>query len=157
MSGTPEPGKLVDDNERQRDAIHIALAPVRAAERLLPGQHVGLVDPDDPNLVAPAETNIGIVDPFLTDVIEAGQRFWLFLHSDDEEDPWESSISYATLLEFGRSAVEEDNFFFSCGSNMTMCDELRSNCEDFWKNWSIITGIPVPAKALLETSFSCAC
>ncbi len=36
-------GQLIEDGERRRDAIHVAIAPVTAAQRLVPGQHVGLV------------------------------------------------------------------------------------------------------------------
>jgi len=33
-------------------------------------------------LVGPTERNIGIVDPFLTEDVEPGQRFWMFLYPD---------------------------------------------------------------------------
>src|SRR3954452_13144798 len=62
----------------------------------------------------------------------------------EETDEW--VIDYATLLELGREAVagaEKDWFGFSCGNNMGMCDALRDNAGEFWKNWSIVTGIPV--------------
>lgn len=60
-----------------RDAIHIAVAPMVAMERLWPGQHIGLVD-------GGASTNvterIGIVDPFLREPIFPGTRFYMFLY-----------------------------------------------------------------------------
>src|ERR1700731_2150845 len=40
---TPALGKLVEGDQR-RDAIHVAVAPVVAARRLCPGQHVGLLE-----------------------------------------------------------------------------------------------------------------
>ncbi|QJW94216.1 TIGR02996 domain-containing protein [Frigoriglobus tundricola] len=77
----------------------------------------------------------------------------------DEQDTEEWFISYETLLELGREAVERDGreLWFSCGNNMGMCDALRSECGPFWKNWSIVTGVPVPPDAEARSSFSCAC
>lgn len=73
-------GRLIDDGERRRDAIHIAVAPVTAAVRLAPGQHVGLVEIGNLELVGPCDDNIGVVDPFLSAEVAAGERFWLFLY-----------------------------------------------------------------------------
>jgi uncharacterized protein (TIGR02996 family) len=78
----------------------------------------------------------------------------------DEQDPDEWFISYETLLELGQEAIERgsrDGYWFSCGNNMAMCDALRENCGEFWKNWSIVTGIPVPPDAEEKSGFSCAC
>lgn len=61
-----------------RDAIHIAVEPVKAAVTLYPGQHVG-TDAD-----GNANTNgvelLGIVDPFLTGPVYPGQPFWLLVY-----------------------------------------------------------------------------
>lgn len=73
-------GHLIEDGERRRDAIHIAVAPVTASCRLSPGEHVGLVERESAELVGPCENNIGIVDPYLTADVEPGQRFWLLLY-----------------------------------------------------------------------------
>ncbi len=73
-------GKLIDDGDRRRDAIHIAVAPVMAAQRLAPGQHVGLVEEANLERVGPCDHTIGIVDPFLSKEVQPGQWFWLFLY-----------------------------------------------------------------------------
>jgi hypothetical protein len=80
MNDGPQPGRIIEDGERRRDAIHIALAPVTAAQRLTPGEHVGLIEAGNVELVGPCDDNIGIVDPFLVEDVEPGQRFWLFLY-----------------------------------------------------------------------------
>jgi hypothetical protein len=73
-------GRLIENGERRRDAVHIAIAPATAALRLAPGQHVGLVEAGNSELVGPCDENIGIVDPFLAQEVEPGQKFWLFLY-----------------------------------------------------------------------------
>lgn len=80
MDTSPQLGRLIDDGDRRRDAVHIAVAPVTAAVRLAPGQHVGLVEAGNVELVGPCDENIGLVDPFLASGVEAGERFWLFLY-----------------------------------------------------------------------------
>lgn len=77
-----QPGRLIQDGDRRRDAIHMAVAPVTATVRLAPGQHVGLVDLDNVERVGPTDSPLGIVDPFLREEVEPGQRFWLFLYPD---------------------------------------------------------------------------
>lgn len=255
MSNTPQPGRLIEQNEVQRDAIHVALAPATAAVRLTPGQHVGLIRSDDPNFVGPTDRNIGIVDPFLTANVEAGQRFWLFLypnsvtglrhiwthpaytavaaniradeneeqsseplsssrslredflealaeneddvdtrmvfadwldekgehdeaerhrkwpaskkwlldfvvknnHDEDKEDPYETQITYDSLMEFAMRAIVEDDFWFSCGSNMTMYEALYENINEFWANACVILGVDIPVDAAEKSTFKCAC
>ncbi len=76
---TLEIGKLITKPEG-KDAIHIAVAPVIANRELKPGQHVGLLKGSSTKVSSAAETLIGIVDPFLTQNVEKGKQFWLFLY-----------------------------------------------------------------------------
>jgi hypothetical protein len=76
----PQLGKLIEDGDRRRDAIHVAVAPVTAAVHLVPGEHVGFVEAGNLEVVGPSECNIGVVDPFLKNDVEPGQRFWLFIY-----------------------------------------------------------------------------
>lgn len=75
-------GALIED-EQERDAIHIAVAPVTAGERLHPGEHIGFLKEDNKELVGYfAKTHLGVVDPYLKEdtIIELGQKFWMFLY-----------------------------------------------------------------------------
>ena len=63
--------------EQQKDAVHIAVAPVTAGLRLHPGDHV-TVGAD--GVAYYAEKTIGVVDPFCLETIQKGQQFWLFLY-----------------------------------------------------------------------------
>jgi uncharacterized protein (TIGR02996 family) len=76
------------------------------------------------------------------------------------DDPDEYPIPYKELLERARGAVEEtdaEELWFHCGRNETMCDALRANRREFWKNWSIVTGVPVSEEKVDSSGFSCAC
>ena len=82
MSDVTKVGTTIGENE-QRDAIHIAVAPCRAAygETLYPGQHVGFRQMGETEVVSGrAAKKIGIVDPFLTHSVPEQTRFWVFLY-----------------------------------------------------------------------------
>lgn len=74
----PNVGHLIAHPE-QKDAIHMAIAPVIAGEDILPGTHIGLLADGRASTRCVGNT-IGVADPFLFNVIRAGQRFWLFLY-----------------------------------------------------------------------------
>lgn len=76
MSNIIPLGKLAK-SDAGRDAIHIAVAPVIAAEVLSPGEHVGI---DADGLASPKATLIGIVDPYLMRAVKVGERFYLCLY-----------------------------------------------------------------------------
>lgn len=61
-----------------RDAIHLAVEPVVAGMSLVAGEHVGLVD--GKAFSSPHVKTLGIVDPFLTESVREGQKFWLVLY-----------------------------------------------------------------------------
>jgi hypothetical protein len=59
----PNIGQIID-GQAHRDAIHVAIAPMTAIRRMQPGERLAN----------------GIVDPFLKEPVEPGQRYWLFLY-----------------------------------------------------------------------------
>ena len=70
-------GQLITTTQN-RDAVHVAVAPVTAGNALTPGQHVGL----SKDGVASGEKTpwVGVVDPFLKNFVHKDQKFWLFLY-----------------------------------------------------------------------------
>lgn len=69
-------GKLVQGNP-ERDAVHIAVVAVEADGPLSAGMRVGFKDNGRVGRL-PQEV-IGVVDPFLTESVYEGDKFWLFL------------------------------------------------------------------------------
>ena len=93
-------------------------------------------------------------------------KAWLvkFCEANDppEDDPEEWHITYKELIELGREGVQSvdkktGEFGFSCGDNMDMMDALFENRKEFWENWSIVTGIPLPPDYETKSGFYCAC
>lgn len=68
-------GTIIDETAG-RDAIHLAVEPVTSQFALHPGQDVGLVD----GKAVPRKPFVGIVDPFLSETVEPGQKFWLVVY-----------------------------------------------------------------------------
>lgn len=81
MDKTPKLGSLITE-EQQRDAVHIAVAPVIAGMEMYPGEHIGFTDDGDAyTVVTNAKKHIGIVDPFLQGKrIAKGEQFYMFLY-----------------------------------------------------------------------------
>jgi len=79
MSDVTKLGALIDATA-QRDAVHIAVAPVVAAFRLAPGDAIGLEAGSTDRATDRTAHPIGIVDPFLKADVEPGERFWMFLY-----------------------------------------------------------------------------
>ncbi len=84
MSETVKTLGTIIDADQQRDAIHVAVAPVICgAGELRPGMHVGFCEAGDHERVTAHPYDgvmVGIVDPFLTVAVQKGERFWLFLY-----------------------------------------------------------------------------
>jgi hypothetical protein len=70
-------GTIIGPDEK-RDAIHLAVYPVEAGERLGPGTDVLLED--GRAWRAYDNDGVGIVDPFLDGTVVPGERFWLVVY-----------------------------------------------------------------------------
>ena len=71
-------GTFIDEYQK-RDAIHLAVEPVIAGERLWPGADIRLRD-GKAYRCENQELAVGIVDPFLPHDADPGQRFWLVVY-----------------------------------------------------------------------------
>lgn len=163
----------------QRDAIHIALAPMVAARQLIPGQHIDHGDTELELLQVP----VGIVDPFLTKPVEPGQRFWLFLlpntvigmrHLWEHPafDPPSMSLSeawirdfaaripldYAILMDGALKWVWSQEHGSRWGEYLVLGGLLEGEVvpDEFWPHFERVTGKQV-AEAHRGSFFSCSC
>ena len=80
MSGDIGIGELITlDAVKYRDAIHVAVIPVVATEKLAPGEHVSITANGQAIGVAIGD-GIAIIDPFLRAAVKTGQRCFAFLY-----------------------------------------------------------------------------
>lgn len=77
MDKVPQLGQVISEGQK-RDAIHIAIAPVVAGEKLRPGQRIGFTGKDN-QVGIDSKSIIGIVDPFLSKSINKGEYFYMLL------------------------------------------------------------------------------
>lgn len=182
MSDNIKLGQLLDGTE-ERDAIHVAIVPVIANERLKPGEKVALAVGSQ-ELVYKSKFPIGIIDPFLEDVVERGQRCYLCLYpntvtgmrhhwrhpafSEKHESDIKKDDKYIRIL---KNAAEEGdmgyNFFLDCLSRHAEDENYYKNMgtneaysnitgwDEIWEAWGKVTGKPVPEDRYHP--FSCSC
>jgi len=81
-SNVPKFGRLVFDSNAKRDAVHMAVVPVYAGEDLKPGQKVSVHGRVAYRADGDTVQGVGVVDPFLNQVVSQGDRFWLILNQD---------------------------------------------------------------------------
>jgi uncharacterized protein (TIGR02996 family) len=56
-----------------------------------------------------------------------------------------AKVCYERLLEFGRQvAAEESSSYRVYLDNEALWDALQTHSQEFWKNWSIVTCMPLP-------------
>lgn len=65
--------------EQHKDAIHVAVVPVTAAQIMEPGTHFGIRYGKAVPMRDKSE-RVGVVDPFLLEPVMSGQQFWGFLY-----------------------------------------------------------------------------
>jgi uncharacterized protein (TIGR02996 family) len=77
-----------------------------------------------------------------------------------ENPSWqETFVSYEQILNLGRQAIHEveakGEFQIACAYNFRMSDALNASGRVFWKNWSVVTGIPLPPDMEAKGRFEC--
>ena len=175
----------IHDRDEHRDAIHIAVLPVEAGERLKPGEHV-----DVTRGVATGTTvgnGIGIVDPYLEDHVNSGQRFWLFLYprtitslrhvwthpelpdepavalapigAKAEAEAWLREHAEACDVSYSRLMDAAETWLEHGDYELTTesgRDAGYTDAEGFWTRYELVTGKSVP-KDKRESFFTCSC
>lgn len=65
----------------ERDAVHVAVVAMEASEQLRPGQYVNFMGDSQYPTAIPCTSKdaVGIVDPFSTQMMEAGHAVWVCL------------------------------------------------------------------------------
>lgn len=161
-----------------RDAIHLAVEPVIAAEDLYPGQHVGL---GKNGATTNGVKKLGIVDPFILGMIPKGKMFWLIVYprtitslrhvwehpdftetSQELTDIEKSKIwinSFADRIQQHPSSLMDaaDVWFFSQDYTYDNSETYKDHYDEFpefWKHYEIVTGRK-PKEA--ESFFTCSC
>lgn len=174
-------GRLIT-TPQHKDATHVALAPITAGEKLRPGEHV--LARTDGVAVKPSsmEEAVGIVDPFLREPVQEGQKFWLFVYPNtvtgmrhEWEHPmfpdpkaWENfsgtgerrireiaadlGISYEKLMQ-GTADWIAHGRYLSEGPVL----EGAVVPDDFWEAYEKVVGKTVPSDKIQPSFFSCSC
>lgn len=168
-------GKVLT-HEVGRDAIHVAVAPMVAPIRLYPGQHVDAAG-------RPLGTSVGIVDPFLSDTVMPGQRFFIFLYPNtvtglrhewthpafdgQAEDPAVAAkarlreiaadidIGYEHMMRAAENWLDSEEYEVQRDSE-SWRDEFPKFTTEFWALYEIVTGKRIPMEQR-SSFFSCSC
>ena len=155
-------GELLHGDE-ERDAIHVAIAPVIAVETLAPGVDVGFVKPGDFETVGHSPANpVGVIDPFLDRAVKKGERCWMLLfpgtitslkhkwthpafETNNEDIEWITELAtsigmtYCSFMEAAK-AFEDDGKITHRGSDERYSDISSFTWEEFWERYSRVTG-----------------
>ena len=171
-------GEVLSGGE-QRDAIHIAVAPVEAAEHLGAAQMVGVRD----GKAVAEQPYVGIVDPFLKREVKRGERFYIFMFpytarglrhershpafpQDDRRSVSERwmrgwAVKHVGYDYYGEEhgKVDEDvayDFAIKAGHDMHIgpYESARDYINDeWWSHWENITGV----RGRRDEYMGCAC
>lgn len=170
-------GKLIE-GDSHRDAIHVAVAPIVAKEKLWPGDEVG-VDGTKKNPV-------GIVDPFLKNPVQPEQKFfvWLFPNTvtdihhhwfhpafDGKPEPDPKTYARERIAEIAKRIGDDFDTYESLMAHVQRCiaggehyverdsqhmrDVWGEVADEFWKHYETITGQKEPGD--YTPIFCCSC
>lgn len=172
-------GSIIGPNEK-RDAIHLAVEPVIAGQILLAGAHVRLEN----GVAVSAEVGegLGIVDPFLRDVIHEGDMFWLVVYPrkiSSLRHVWEHPDFPASVDLVVKSNSESKAYLLNLAEHLEISYEMLLAAtgeyltdgefliggdqfegmytqEEFWEHYGNVTGTYVEMEKR-RNFFGCAC
>ncbi len=177
-------GKLIE-GKQERDAIHVAVAPITARVALNPGSRVGISgDLSNP---------VGIVDPFLGAEVRPGETFWLFLFPNtiqglrhdwahpafpqigriyipagaSAEEVRLREIAAAIGIGYDEMMYGADDWVHTSANDRwpeyltqqggdSWRDDFPAYVEEFWRLYEVVRGKTVPDEHK-ESFFSCSC
>lgn len=162
--------------DSKRDAVHIAVAPVKPVEDMAPGTRVVFVaDGDTVNVRAAGEAPaVGIIDPFLSGNAHKGWKCWMLLMPrsttglrHEYDHPAFSKPDAEASEEWLRSGckryrMDYDELIDGAVNKTGGCfgdddgPEWASTYE-FWQHIQNVTGKPISEKHRSEWYFRCAC
>lgn len=181
----PNLGSLITE-QAEKDAIHIAVAPATAAVQLFPSQRVAMRE-DGSFEPATGDRALGIVDPFLSHPVPAGDRFWFvlfpgtvtgmrhewqhpqFQRRQDSIVPTDpKSVARANLERAAdlcdmsyKGFIERLSEFCESGEAFHMgTNESYKEIifdEKFWADFELVTGFKPKEGSWPEMPFSCSC
>lgn len=171
-------GQLIIEKQ-ERDAIHVAVAPVVAKEKLFAGQDIGFVD-DSFISAGAVKPFVGIVDPFLKQPVFPGQEFWMFIYPNtitslrhewthplfkpaetenlvSKSVDWVTEFAKSEYLTYEEILIAATNYL---NSGDYLCDggkwEGSSVPDEFWEHYGSITGRKTNEDER-GSFFSCSC
>jgi hypothetical protein len=65
--------------------------------------------------------------------------------------------TYEYVIEAGHQGVNEGVMYFGSDAGAGFFRESDDNCREFFRNWSLVTGVAVPEETRDNISYSCAC
>lgn len=179
-------GKLITDSNAERDAIHVAVLPAIAGEKLSPGDKIK-VDSVSYEAFEVSSGYVGIVDPFLSKVVKKGERFYCFLlpntvtgmrhhwqHPQFAEnslannpqfkkdaESWLKSFAHRYGIDYSYmmiTAEQGNDYITAHGTDVHGSYDLEpGEYADFWNNVSIVTGKHYSDSHKESVGWSCSC
>ena len=177
-------GTVIDDTQK-RDAIHLAVLPMVAGQRLHAGQDIGI---KNDVAMTTAKEKLGIVDPFLKEPVQKGERFWMVLYPRmvtslrhvwshpafaDEAGVSAPSVAVSSALSLAKETIERiaEVAEISYDEIISAADDYLSHGEylcqggkwegfylsgEFWPAYEIVSGRTVKEDDR-GSFFSCSC
>jgi uncharacterized protein (TIGR02996 family) len=82
---------------------------------------------------------------------------WLIRFAKDISYEGEDWYTYEQVVQAGREALQDGEYCWGTDAGADFFRGGEANRREFWRNWSIVTGVPVSEDAVENTLFRCSC
>jgi uncharacterized protein (TIGR02996 family) len=87
-------------------------------------------------------------------------KAWIIGFCEDHDHvEYNEPLTFAYIMDqalnTAASADKDSDGYFNCGNNMGLC--YSEQWEEFWKHWSIVSGIPLAPEVVNNFRYSCSC